>query len=120
MPANAGLRATSLVGGPGAGGHAVRLEAVGSWAATSNDGWLHTASSGTGGGTVSFTFDANAGATRTGTVTVGGETLTVVQAGAVTSAGSARPPSRPDSTGRAGWPLTSPATSTSGNRTVRW
>ncbi len=55
-----------------------------SWTATANDSWLHLSAanqSGTGSANVIFTFDANAGATRTGTLTIAGQTLTVTQAG---------------------------------------
>lgn len=54
------------------------------WTATANDAWLHVAAgsvSGTGSGIVSFSFDANYGSTRTGTLTIGGQTLTVTQVG---------------------------------------
>ena len=52
-----------------------------SWTATSSSiNWLHTTSSGTGNGTVSYTFDSNSGATnRSGTITVQGQVLTVLQ-----------------------------------------
>ncbi|MDB6073470.1 MAG: repeat containing protein, partial [Verrucomicrobiaceae bacterium] len=54
----------------------------GSWTATANDGWLHVStSSGVGSGIVAFTFDANTGATRSGTITIASQTLTVTQAG---------------------------------------
>jgi sugar lactone lactonase YvrE len=49
-----------------------------------NDGWLHldTANqSGTGSTNVIFSYDANPDVTRTGTLTIGGQTLTVNQAG---------------------------------------
>jgi hypothetical protein len=56
---------------------------AGGWSASSNDSWLHTSSSGTTpGGVVVFSFDANTGAaSRTGTLTIAGQTLTVEQAG---------------------------------------
>jgi hypothetical protein len=53
------------------------------WTATSNNpDWITVTagSSGTGSGTVRVTAAANAGAARTGTVTIGGQTLTVRQA----------------------------------------
>ena len=40
---------------------------------------------GTGSANVLFSFDANAGATRIGTFTVGGQTLTITQAGSTTT-----------------------------------
>ena len=54
------------------------------WTATANDSWLHLSAanqSGAGSANVIFTFDANPGATRTGTLTIAGQTLTVTQAG---------------------------------------
>ncbi len=42
---------------------------------------MHTSSAGSGNGLAVFTFDANTGATRTGTLTIAGATLTVTQAG---------------------------------------
>ena len=53
----------------------------GSWSATSNASWLHTTSSGTGQRPGHLYFDANSGATRSGTLTIAGQTLTVTQAG---------------------------------------
>ena len=53
-----------------------------SWSANPATAWLHTLSSGYGSGTVTYTVDANTSAsTRTGTITVGGQTFTVTQAG---------------------------------------
>ncbi len=54
-----------------------------SWtaSASSTGAWLHTTASGTGSGSVAFSFDLNTGVTRTGTISVGGQSLTVVQAG---------------------------------------
>jgi hypothetical protein len=52
------------------------------WTATPVDSWIHTTSSGTGGGTVSYTVDANAStSSRSGTINVQGRTFTVNQAG---------------------------------------
>ena len=61
---------------------------VGPWAATANAPWLHLSSAnqtGAGSATVVFTFDANPGAPRTGTLTIAGQTLTVRQFGPLTS-----------------------------------
>jgi hypothetical protein len=58
---------------------------TGTWAASANASWLHLGTanqSGTGSTNVVFSFDANAGPTRTGTLTIGGQTLNVTQAGA--------------------------------------
>jgi hypothetical protein len=50
------------------------------WTAQSSAGWITTSSSGTGSGSVSFTVGLNIGvASRTGTITVGGQTFTVTQ-----------------------------------------
>jgi sugar lactone lactonase YvrE len=54
------------------------------WTATNNAPWLHVSpgyQSGTGGTNVVFSFDANPGPTRSGTLTIGGQILTVTQAG---------------------------------------
>ncbi len=51
------------------------------WTAVGNDSWLSvTPGSGTGSATLSVAAGVNTGAVRTGTVTVGSRTLTVVQA----------------------------------------
>jgi hypothetical protein len=52
------------------------------WTAVSNANWIDVTSgaSGSGAGTVAYSVDANAGAGRSGTVTVGGNTFTVNQA----------------------------------------
>ena len=78
------LGTTNLLEGPTAGSDSVVLAASNSWTATANDSWLHLSAanqSGTGSANVIFTFDANAGATRTGTLTIAGQTLNVTQAG---------------------------------------
>ena len=67
--------------GPSAGSGSYVVAATGAWTATSNASWLHTSSGGTGNGLAAFTFDANTGATRIGTLTIAGQTLTVIQAG---------------------------------------
>ena len=52
------------------------------WVAVANDSWLHSTASGAGNASVAFSFDANTGVSpRTGTLTIGGQTLTVTQAG---------------------------------------
>jgi sugar lactone lactonase YvrE len=75
---------SSVVEGPSAGVGSVVLSDAGAWAATSDAPWLHV-SAGSGGGTgnalVQFSFDANAGATRSGTLSVAGLTFTLTQAG---------------------------------------
>jgi hypothetical protein len=79
------LGTTNLLEGPNAGRDSVVLAVNSSWTATANNAWLHLSAanqSGTGSANVIFAFDANAGATRTGTLTIAGQTLTVTQAGA--------------------------------------
>ena len=53
-----------------------------SWTASSNDSWIGITSgaSGTGGGTVAFSVSANTGTSRTGTLRVAGQTLSITQA----------------------------------------
>jgi streptogramin lyase len=78
------LGTTNYLEGHAAGSDSVMLAANSAWAATANDSWLHLSAanqSGTGSATVIFTFDANSGATRTGTLTIAGQTVTVTQAG---------------------------------------
>lgn len=56
-----------------------------SWTATTTDSWITitSGSSGTGSGSVGYSVAQNTGgATRTGTITAGGQTFTVTQAGA--------------------------------------
>jgi hypothetical protein len=59
------------------------------WTATSNASWITitNGASGTGTGTVMFTVAVNLGGSRTGTLTVAGQTATVQQAG-LTGGGS--------------------------------
>jgi all-beta uncharacterized protein/BACON domain-containing protein len=74
---------TVVVAG-GSGSVAVTAGAGCAWTASSNAGWLSitSGSSGTGNGTVSFSGTANSSGTgRTGTLTVAGQTVTVMQAG---------------------------------------
>ena len=62
----------ALIEGPTAGSDSDIVESSGAWAASSNASWLHTTSTGNGNGLAKFTFDANTGATRTGTLTIAG------------------------------------------------
>jgi|GEM_PF-641641 len=81
------LGSTTMAEGPAAGTGSVLLTATpvaSTWIAGTNNGWLHvnaTSTSGIGSATVVFTFDVNTGATRTGTLNIGGQTFTVTQAG---------------------------------------
>jgi len=84
---NYSLGTTSLLEGPAAGSDSVILcvnPNAATWTAMANAGWLHLApanQNGTGSTNVIFSFDANSSATRVGTLTIGGQTLTVTQAG---------------------------------------
>ncbi len=80
------LGTTALTEGPAAGSDSVLIAGSGAWTATANDSWLHTSSSGSANATVTFTYDANTGATRTGTLTVDGQTVTVTQGASTYSA----------------------------------
>jgi DNA-binding beta-propeller fold protein YncE len=82
------LGASALVQGPAAGSDSIVLAVDppgAAWTAGANDSWLHVNAgfaAGSGHANVLFTFDANPGATRTGTFTIAGQTLTIIQAGA--------------------------------------
>lgn len=73
---------------PAAGTDSVVLAvspASSAWTVTPNASWLHPGAgmaSGTGSADVIFSFDANTGATRSATLAIGGQLLTVTQAGA--------------------------------------
>ena len=89
------LGTSALLEGNGAGTDSVALTVTpetGTWTAAAVDSWLTVSTTaggssgtdstaGTGSANVIFTFTANTGATRTGTLTVAGQTLTVTQAG---------------------------------------
>ena len=79
------LGATNLFEGPVAGTDSVVLAVSPStepWNAIANATWLHLITSdGTGSTNVVFTFDTNPGVTRSGTITIASQTLTVTQAG---------------------------------------
>src|SRR5262249_16111496 len=75
------LGTTAQLEGPPAGGASDLVYTSGAWSATANAPWLHTSATGTGNGLATFSFDANGGATRSGTLTIAGLTLTVTQAG---------------------------------------
>ena len=70
----------------GTGGFSVVTSNGCAWAAVANGTWLHTTSSGTTGGVVNYTVDANAGAaSRFGSITVGNHAFTLAQAGTACS-----------------------------------
>lgn len=87
LPSIYSLGAAALVEGPSAGTDSIVLTVApetGAWTATANAPWLHLSpatQSGIGSVNVVFTYDANPGATRSGTLTIAGQTLTVTQAG---------------------------------------
>ncbi len=69
-------------GAGGAGSVQVTAAGVCGWTATTKDNWITiTSGAGSGNGTVSFTVSPNnSGSERTGTITIGARTLTIVQA----------------------------------------
>ena len=74
---------TNVVASAGGGSVGITAGVGCAWTATSSStNWLHTPSSGTGNGTVNFTVDANTAncTNRTGIITVGGQTFSVIQA----------------------------------------
>ena len=70
----------------GSGTFSVTAESGCAWSATSDAAWLTItgSASGTGNGSVAWSAAANAGAARSGTLTVNGRTFTVNQAGGCT------------------------------------
>lgn len=89
------LGATAILVGPSGGINSVVLAALNlTWTASANAAWLHLddgRQSGAGSTNVVFTFDPNPGPTRTGTLTVAGQTLTITQAGSTYIAAAAAP-----------------------------
>jgi len=81
------LGTTNLFEGAAAGSDSVVLGVfpnIGTWTATANAAWLHlnpANTNGIGGTNLIFTFDANSGGARSGSITIGGQTLLVTQAG---------------------------------------
>ena len=79
------LGTTNLLIGPAAGSSTITaavVPAINFWSASTATPWLHLpASSGTGTTNILFTFDANLGVTRTGTITINGQVVTITQAG---------------------------------------
>ena len=81
------LGASSIFVGPAAGSNSVVLAvspATAAWTASTNAPWLHLADtyqSGFGSGNVIFSYDANLGGTRSGTLTIADQPLPVTQAG---------------------------------------
>jgi streptogramin lyase len=81
------LGTSSLVVGPAQGSNSVVFavtQATRAWTATNNAAWLHLSpayQNGAGSENVVFSYDANSGPTRYGTLTIGNQVLTVTQAG---------------------------------------
>jgi len=77
---------TNLTVNGGTGSVAVTTGVACTWTAVSNVGWITITggNSGTGSGTVSYSVAANSGPSRTGTLTVAGQTVTVNQASGCT------------------------------------
>ena len=71
------LGTASLVEGPSAGSDSDIVVASGAWTASTTTPWITVNTpSGTGNGSVNFSFAADAGPTRTGTVTIAGQKVT--------------------------------------------
>jgi Putative binding domain, N-terminal/Viral BACON domain len=86
------------------GSVAVTTTATCAWTATSNAGWITFTSvpSATGSGALGFSIVANAGAARSGTATIAGQTFTVTQAAAGCSYGISPASQSVDSSGGSG------------------
>ena len=79
------LDVTNLLEGPAAGSDSVTFSANASWSASTSDSWLHLSAENqdpVSSTNLVFSFDANNGTPRTGTLTIAGFTVTVTQAGA--------------------------------------
>ncbi|MBS1856607.1 MAG: VWA domain-containing protein [Acidobacteria bacterium] len=81
--------ATATVSASGGSGTASLTTQSGcTWSATSNAAWIATSSSGSGSGTIGYTVAANTAATaRSGTITAGGQSLTITQSAASAGGG---------------------------------
>ena len=75
------VASVSLASSAGSGSFSVVTGSSCNWSALSDaPSWLHTSSSSSGNGLVSYTYDANSGgSTRTGHITVGSQVCTVTQ-----------------------------------------
>ncbi|MEP6636023.1 MAG: BACON domain-containing carbohydrate-binding protein, partial [Acidobacteriota bacterium] len=77
----------SFTASGGANSVSVTATAGCAWTAQSNDSWITTVPAGAGGtgsGTLNYTVAANTGPSRTGTLTVAGQTFTITQASGCT------------------------------------
>ena len=87
-----GASGAGIDAGAGSASVAVTTQAGCTWNGTSNAAWLTAGAGGSGPGTLAYSYAANSGPVRTGTLTVGGIAFTVSQASGCTyalSAGSA-------------------------------
>lgn len=97
LPGTATIFPSSQSAGAGglAGTVSVTAATGSAWTATSNASWIGitSGSNGSGSGTVAYSVAANTGtSSRTGTLTIGGQTFTVTQAGTSSSCASALSP----------------------------
>ncbi len=86
----------NFAAGGGAGSVGVTTQTGCAWTAVSNDSWIMVTggASGSGDGSVSYSVGVNAsGVTRTGSITIAGQTHTVTQAGASSCSFSLNPTS---------------------------
>ena len=72
---------------PAAGNGAVQVsaDAYCAWSASADQPWVTVSASGSGPGSVSYSVAANPGSARTATLTIGGQTFTISQAGAASA-----------------------------------
>ena len=89
--AQATLGTLSLLENAASGSDSDLVISTAAWTATANASWLHTSANGSGNGLATFTFDANSGTTRTGTLIIAGLQMTVTQAGSGYGAASSVP-----------------------------
>ncbi len=75
----------SVSNAAGGGSFGVSTQAGCQWSAQSSSSFLTTNSTGTGPGTVNYSYAANSGAARSATITVGGQTFTLNQAAGTTN-----------------------------------
>lgn len=93
------------------------------WTASSNANWISITSgvSGTGSGGVAFRVEANPGASRSGTLTVAGQTINITQAGTTPGGGQALSIISPATlTAVAGTAFTASLTASGGTPPYRW
>ena len=90
---------SSVSSAAGNGSVGVTTQSGCAWNATSNASWLIAGTSSSGSGTLSYSFDANMGPARSGTLTIGGVGFNVSQASGCTYALNATSTSMPQSGG---------------------